>query len=98
MGFWCNDFWSYKQNRTEFAIFFECIFDYFLTVYVKVNVIFINFTMERERSFKNKIPPQYGVFIQDHRVVIYQSTNGVSIPNLQWRMDNYKGTGAKKIG
>ena len=46
-------------------------------------VIFINFTMERERSFKNKIPSQYGVFIQDHKVVIkndiviYPTTEGM---------------------
>jgi hypothetical protein len=39
--------------------------------------------MERERSFKNKIPPQYGVFIQDHKVVIkndiviYPTTEGM---------------------
>lgn len=33
-------------------------------------VILIKFTMERERSFKNKIPPQYGVVIKTDKVVI----------------------------
>lgn len=46
-------------------------------------VILIKFTMKRERSFKNKIPSQYGVFIQDHKVVIkndiviYPTTEGM---------------------
>mgnify|MGYP003378724076 CR=1 FL=1 len=39
-------------------------------------VILIKFTMKRERSFKNKIPSQYGVVIKNDKVVIQDHKGG----------------------
>lgn len=68
-------------------------------------VILIKFTMERERSFKKKLPLKRSSDTRSQGSHLKWQGSDISNhhwrmnnPNLQQRMDNYKGTGAKKIG